>query len=186
MAALKIANDIYSVGILNPSMRVFDVIMRTDYGTSYNSYVVKGKERTALIDTNHKTFWQQYLSNISEVTAFDAIDYIILNHNEPDHSGALTELMKLAKNATVVASQAGSFYLKGITNRPDLNVQVVKDGDIIDLGGENASVYQCALFALARFDVHLGGGGKSPFFLRFFGYALLRTLWFRHQRRVSG
>ena len=49
MGAVEVKNGIYSVGILNPAMRIFDVIMRTEYGTTYNSYVVKGSEKTALI-----------------------------------------------------------------------------------------------------------------------------------------
>lgn len=134
MPAVKISDSIYSVGILNPNMRVFDIVMTTDYGTSYNSYVLKGSKKNVLIDTCHKTYFEHYLKNICEVIDPAQIDYIILNHNEPDHSGCLAQLLKYAPNATLIASRAGSIYLKNITNDPNLKVQVVKDGDTLDIG----------------------------------------------------
>lgn len=135
MAAVKVTDSIYSVGILNPNMRVFDIVMSTDYGTTYNSYVLKG-EKNVLIEACHRTYFEQYLANIREVIDPKDIDYIVLNHNEPDHSGALAQLLDYATNATVVVSKAGSIYLKNITNRTDLKVQVAMDGDVIDIGGK--------------------------------------------------
>lgn len=135
MAAHKITERIHSVGILNPGLRVFDVVMRTEYGTTYNSYVVRGSEKTALIETCHATFFDRYIENIAEVTPLSEIDCIVLNHCEPDHSGALERLVQLCPKATIYVSQAGSIYLKNITNRTDLPVQIAKDGASIDLGG---------------------------------------------------
>ncbi len=135
MSAIKITDSIYSVGILNPNMRVFDIVMTTEYGTSYNSFLVKGTEKNVLIETCHKTFFKHYLDNIREVIDPADIDYIVLNHNEPDHSGGLAQLLDYTPNATIIASQAGSIYLKNITNRADLKMQVVKNGDLLDIGG---------------------------------------------------
>lgn len=135
MSAVKITEGIYSVGIQNPNMRVFDIVMKTDSGTTYNSYVVKGGEKTALIETCHEGFFHQYLENIEEVCPLEEIDYIIMNHNEPDHSGSMAKLLELMPKAKIIASQAGSLYLKNITNRCDLDVQKVKDGETLDLGG---------------------------------------------------
>lgn len=134
MSSLKITDGIFSVGVLNPSLRVFDIVMSTDYGTSYNAYLVKGTEKTALIETCHKTFFQHYIDNIQEICPLEEIDYVILNHNEPDHSGALAELLKMNPNITVVVSQAGSIYLKNITNRAEINFKVAKDGESLSLG----------------------------------------------------
>ncbi|MEG1429122.1 MAG: FprA family A-type flavoprotein, partial [Hydrogenoanaerobacterium sp.] len=67
MSARKITESISSVGILNPIMRIFDVVMKTDYGTSYNSFIIKGSKKTALIETCHLTYWKEYLKNIEEV-----------------------------------------------------------------------------------------------------------------------
>ncbi len=60
----EFAKDVYSVGVLNPNMRVFDIVMKTDFGTSYNSYLVKGSEKTALIEAVHKDYLDYFLSNI--------------------------------------------------------------------------------------------------------------------------
>lgn len=133
----KITEGIYSVGVINPNLRVFDIVMRTEFGTTYNSYLVQGSEKTALVETCHKTYFPYYLENIKSICDPEKIDYIILNHNEPDHSGSLAKLLEFIPNATVVVSQAGSIYIKQITNLPDLKIQVVKDGDTLDLGGRN-------------------------------------------------
>ncbi|MDR1631146.1 MAG: FprA family A-type flavoprotein [Oscillospiraceae bacterium] len=135
MPATKIIDGVYSVGTLNPAMRIFDVVMKTEYGTSYNSYIVRGGEKTALIETCHLTFFDQYVDNIKEVCDPAEIDYIILNHCEPDHSGALRRLLELCPKAQIMVSQAGSIYLKNITNRTDLPIQVAKDRDTLPLGG---------------------------------------------------
>lgn len=132
----KINEDIYAVGILNPNMRVFDVIMTTENGTSYNSYIVKGKEKIALIEVCHSECFGAYLDNIRSVIEPEKIDYIILNHTEPDHSGALAQLLEHCPNATIVASRAGGLFLKNIVNNPSMSVKVVAEGDTIDLGGK--------------------------------------------------
>ena len=67
MSVLKLSERIYSVGVLNPNMRIFDVIMATEHGTTYNAYVVKGDSHTALIDAVHENFWDDHLANLNEV-----------------------------------------------------------------------------------------------------------------------
>ncbi len=135
MASQKINQGVSFVGIMNPNMRVFDIVMKTDSGTTYNSYIVKGEEKTALIETSHADFFNLYMDNIRQVCDPASIDYIILNHNEPDHSGALAQIMEQMPNAKIVVSQAGALYLKNITNK-ELDVIKVKDGDSLDLGGK--------------------------------------------------
>lgn len=131
---MKITDSVYYVGVLNPNLRVFDIIMKTEFGTSYNSYIVKGKEKTALIEASHLSFSDYFVNNIKDVCDITKIDYIILNHNEPDHSGNLVKLVELIPDVTVIVSQAGAIYLKNITNRTDLNIKIVKDNDTLDLG----------------------------------------------------
>ena len=135
MPVRQITDAISTVGILNPIMRIFDVVMRTDYGTTYNSYIVRGKDKTALIETCHLTYFDQYLENIRAVCPPEEIDYIILNHCEPDHTGVMARLTELCPHAEILVSQAGSLYIRHITNNPDLPVRVVKDGETLDLGG---------------------------------------------------
>lgn len=135
MSIFKLNNSISAIGVLNPNLRVFDIVMKTDYGTSYNAYLVKGKEKTALIETVHTEFFDEYLENIKVLSEDLKIDYVILNHTEPDHSGSLKKLLSIIPDLTVVVSQAGSIYLKNIVNA-EFKVKIVKDNDEIDLGNK--------------------------------------------------
>ena len=114
MAIMKLKDGITSVGVLNPNMRVFDIIMQTEYGTSYNAYVVKG-EKTALIDTVHTRFFEDYLENVQSVVDIKEVDYIVSNHTEPDHSGSIQKILELNPNITIVSTMAGKKYLDKIT-----------------------------------------------------------------------
>lgn len=131
----KITETVTSVGILNPNLRVFDVVMATEFGTSYNAYIVEGRDKIALIETSHASFYELFLENLEEVLRGRPVDFIIINHSEPDHSGSLRRLLGLWPGAQVIASAAGGIYLKAITNLPDLPLRVVKDGEQLDLGG---------------------------------------------------
>lgn len=132
----EIKDNVYYVGVLNPNLRIFDVVMTTEYGTSYNAYLVKGNDKTALIETAHLTYYDAYLENVNEIVPIDKVDYLIMNHNEPDHSGSIRKLLEVNPNITVVTSQAGAIYLKNITNFSELKLQIVKDGESINLGGK--------------------------------------------------
>ena len=134
LGVVKLTDDVYSVGVLNPNMRIFDVIMRTEFGTSYNAYLIKG-EKNVLIETTHPRYFEEYLENISSVVDPKTIDYVIMNHNEPDHSGSLAKLLEVAPQIQVLTSQAGAIYLRNITNEPNAHIRAVKDGETLDIGG---------------------------------------------------
>ena len=93
-----------------------------------------GARVVANIEPVSYTHLEDYLSNIKEVCGLDQIDYLVMNHNEPDHSGAVERLTRFIPGLKICISQAGSIYLKNIANRSDLSITVVKDGDSIDLG----------------------------------------------------
>lgn len=135
MITHKIKDGVYSVGVQNPNLRVFDIIMQTEFGTTYNAYLVKGNDKTALIETCHVKFFDEYLENISAICDIKDIDYIVMNHTEPDHSGSIRKVLELNPNIALVASVAGINYLKAITNMEFQSV-TAKDGDVIDLGGK--------------------------------------------------
>lgn len=129
---MQLSQHVTYLGMQNPSMRVFDVIMKTEYGTSYNSYLVKG-EKTALIDTVHERFTPEYIDLIEEHTSLQDIDYIIVNHTEPDHSGSLKEILKRNPNIQVYGSTASIKNLGGIMNC-EFKSSVVKQDEELDLG----------------------------------------------------
>lgn len=132
--AVKIQDGIYYVGVFDPDLRRFDVVMHTEYGTTYNSYLVKG-EKTALVEAVKDGFSEKHLEQIASVVSPEKIDYIVLNHVEPDHSGSVAELLEHCQNAKIVCSKTASMLLKEIVNR-ELDVIVAEDGDSIDLGGK--------------------------------------------------
>jgi len=131
---LQLAKNVFSVGVVNPNLRVFDIIMPTEFGTSYNAYMVKG-EKVALIEASHSSFCEDFLENISEIAPLASIDYIVLNHTEPDHSGSVAKILALNPNITIVATAAGLKNLKAITGL-SFNSILAKDNETLDLGGK--------------------------------------------------
>lgn len=136
MKSLKIKNDLYWVGALDPELRVFDIIMHTPYGTTYNSYVVKGSEKTAVIETVKVEFFEQYLERLEDLEVnLKELSYIVVNHTEPDHAGSVAKLLALAPNAKVVGSPIAIKYLKAITNT-DFEYIEVREGATLSLGNK--------------------------------------------------
>ena len=134
MEPVKIKEDVYWIGVLDPNLVVFDIVIPTEYGTTYNSYLVRG-EKTAIIDTVKAHFIDDFLSKIKSLVRLEDIDYIVINHTEPDHSGGLISLMELAPNAVPVFSRGARTFVKNILHK-DFEYKEVKDGDSIDLGGK--------------------------------------------------
>ena len=129
----KITDRVTYIGVKDEKLRKFDIIFDTKYGTTYNSYLVKGSDKTVIIDTVKDTFLEEYLNNIQDVTSFDKIDYIVLNHAEPDHSGSLEKVLEKAVNAKVVCSRPASMMVAELVNR-QIDYIIVGTGDSLDLG----------------------------------------------------
>lgn len=137
---LELTKGIYSVGVQNPGLRVFDIIMKTPHGTSYNAYLVKGEEKTALVDTSKEGFLDEYLNNINRIMPFAQIDYLIINHTEPDHAGVIPQLINLNPNLEVIGSTSAITFIGQIINQP-FSGRAVKKGDCLDLGGRTLRFY---------------------------------------------
>ena len=140
MPVNKLSPDIYNIGVLNPTLRVFDIVMRTEYGTTYNAYLIKD-EVCALVETVHERFSQEYISQLESQCDISKIKYIIFNHTEPDHSGSLQRLLELNPDITVVGTLSAIKNLRSITNR-DFNTLAVKTGDTLNLGKRTLKFYQ--------------------------------------------
>ncbi|MDB8562851.1 FprA family A-type flavoprotein [Turicibacter sanguinis] len=134
MESLKLAENVYWLGVQDHDLEVFDVVMETKYGTSYNSYFVKGEEKVALFDTVKAPYFDDYLKKIEGLVSIDKIDYLIVHHTEPDHAGSIEKLIKLNPNLTIIASAVAIRYLRNIVNI-DFKSQAVKMNDELDLGG---------------------------------------------------
>ncbi len=130
----SVTDDVTWVGILDYEIVTFDIVMETEYGTTYNSYFINA-EKKAVIETVKEKFWDTYLKKLSSVTEPSEIEYIILNHTEPDHSGSLKHLLKLAPDAVVVGSGNAIRYLNDMVGASFKSL-IVKDGDTLDLGNK--------------------------------------------------
>jgi len=116
-SGIEIKKDLYWVGVLNPELRVFDVVMNTPYGTTYNSYLLKGKNKTVLFETVKEKFFGEFVERIESVIGNTPIDYIILNHTEPDHSGNTYRLWKEKyPGAQIIGTKTNGIFLKKVVN----------------------------------------------------------------------
>ena len=135
MEGLKIKDGVFYTGAFDPDLRVFDIVIPTAHGTTYNSYFIQGSEKSALIDTVKLNTKDQLISKLSGLTDISKIDYIVINHTEPDHSGSLHLIKEIAKDATLVYSKNAHHFVKHIIKK-DYNNITVGDGDSLDLGGK--------------------------------------------------
>ena len=128
----EIKKDLYYTGVTDKDLQVFDIIMETEFGTTYNSYLIKD-EKTVLFDTAKKEFQDEFLSNLKEVTDIADIDYVVVHHTEPDHAGSLKALLDLNPNIEVYCTRPAKLYLDSQINR-EFKCHVVADGETLNIG----------------------------------------------------
>lgn len=129
---LKISDSVEWIGVLDKDLRTFDIIMETKYGTTYNSYFIKA-QKIAIVETVKEKFFDIFESKLRQLCDPKEIEYIIVNHTEPDHAGSLRKMLAIAPNATVLGSSSALKFLKDQIGY-DFPQQILKDNDIIDLG----------------------------------------------------
>ncbi len=135
MKTLKLADGLTFCGVQDPSLKVFDIVMETRYGTTYNAYVLEGSEKTALIETAKHKFLGEYMASLDGLVDVKKIDYIVVSHTEPDHAGSIEHLLELNPEIQIVATSTAIGFLRHIVNR-DFRSIPVKDGDRLELGGK--------------------------------------------------
>lgn len=131
---LPVTKDVSWIGVLDPGLITFDIVMETKYGTTYNSYFINA-DKKAVVETTKEKFWPEYLAKIKQVTDPSEIEYIIVDHTEPDHSGNIKNLLAVAPNATVVGSGNAIKFLRDQTGH-DFKSLIVKTGDSLSLGNK--------------------------------------------------
>lgn len=127
-----IAKDTTVIRSLDWDRDRFDIEFGLQNGTTYNSYIIEG-EKKALVDTSHAKFKDLYFDALHKVINPQDLDYLIISHTEPDHSGLVKDLLEIAPHITVVASKVALQFLEGFVHL-DFNKQMVKNGDRLDLG----------------------------------------------------
>jgi flavorubredoxin len=140
MSRISIKKDIFWVGVLDPDREVFDGLMPLPQGTTYNSYLVIGSEKTALFDTVEPEFLDVLLANLAGV---EKIDYIVSHHAEQDHSGSIPLLLEKFPGSTLLCLQKNKEMLQDLMTIPDDRIQVVDDGGEVSLGNKTIRFMHC-------------------------------------------
>ncbi|MEM3695142.1 MAG: FprA family A-type flavoprotein [Candidatus Bathyarchaeia archaeon] len=171
----KLAENVYWVGARDWNRRLFDALIPLPKGTSYNAYLIIGKNKKALIDTVNPGFEKELEEKISKITDPKEIDYIIMNHAEPDHAGAIPYMMQINSKAKLVTSSKGAKMAQTFYKVPENRIISIKDQEIIDLGGKTLRFIEAPmlhwpetmftylqengiLFPCDFFGAHLAGG----------------------------
>ncbi|MEE0713053.1 MAG: flavodoxin domain-containing protein, partial [Blautia sp.] len=133
MESLKLRENFYWTGIVDDNLRVFDIIMYTEFGTTYNSYVMKAGDKTVLFETAKAKFFDEYLEKLKELTDVTKIDYLVVSHTEPDHAGSVEKLLEINPGMKIIATGCAVNFLKEIVNG-EFTAIVVKDNQEMKIG----------------------------------------------------
>jgi flavorubredoxin/flavin reductase (DIM6/NTAB) family NADH-FMN oxidoreductase RutF len=129
---IEIAPETIALRCLDWDRDRFDIEFGLNNGTTYNSFIIRG-EKTALIDTTHRKFEKLYLEELPRLIDLQSLDYLIISHTEPDHSGLVKEVLDLAPNVTVVGAKVAMQFLENMVHRP-FKQMIVKSGEKLNLG----------------------------------------------------
>lgn len=135
----EITKNLYYVGVNDNTKQLFENLWPLPYGVSYNAYLIKDKSNV-LIDTVEYPFNQEFISQISEVIGDEKIDYVVVNHMEPDHSSSLVQLIDKYPEIKIVGNKKTMDMLNGFYGITS-NVYEVKDGDKIEIGERTLSFH---------------------------------------------
>jgi flavorubredoxin len=136
---IEVSKNIFYVGVNDRTKHLFEGLWTLPHGVSYNSYLAID-EKIALIDTVDICYSDVYFRKITSVLGEKPIDYLIVNHMEPDHSGSIEWLVTKYPNIQIVGNNRTAEMLKGFYNISD-NVLIIKDGDEISLGTQTLQFY---------------------------------------------
>ena len=131
--ALKLRENFYWAGILDDTLRVFDIIMYTEFGTTYNSYLYKAGDKVILFETAKEKFFDDYLKELEQIVDVTKIDYLVVNHTEPDHAGSVEKLLELNPQLKIIATPTAVSFLRNIVNRDFCSI-AVKDRQEMQIG----------------------------------------------------
>ncbi|SNR69615.1 FprA family A-type flavoprotein [Desulfurobacterium atlanticum] len=140
MSVKQIKENIYWVGAIDWDRVIFDEIIPLPEGTSYNAYIVKGSEKTALIDTVEPAKGEELIENLKTLKV-EKLDYIISNHTEQDHSGMIPEILKLYPEAKVVTNKKCKQMLIDHLHIEEEKFIVVDDKETISLGDKTLQFF---------------------------------------------
>lgn len=133
--AREICSGVYWVGAIDFSRRLFDALIPTPEGTSYNAYLVRGATHTALIDTVDPILEEELFSHLQDA-GIERLDYVVINHAEQDHSGSLPEVLARFPQATIITNDKCKDQLMLLFHIGPERIKTIKDRETVDLGGK--------------------------------------------------
>jgi len=131
----EITKNVYWVGVRDWNRRLFDSLIPLPKGTTYNAYLVIGSSKKALIDTVNPGFEKELEEKVGKAANPADLDYVVMNHAEPDHAGSIPYILSINKKATLVTTSKGAKMAQIYFGVPEDRIKVVADGDSVDLGG---------------------------------------------------
>lgn len=129
----EIKNKVFYAGLNDADRVIFDELIPLEHGTTYNSYLVKGSEKTAIIDTMYPPFSDLYIKNFEE-NGIEKVDYIIANHGEQDHSGSIPVLLEKFPDAIVITNEKCRENIKEMLLVPEDKIKTIQNNEEISLG----------------------------------------------------
>ena len=131
----EIKNSVFYAGLNDADRVIFDELIPLEHGTTYNSYIVKGSDKTAVIDTMYPPFCDLYLKNFDE-NGIDKVDYIIANHGEQDHSGSIPALLNKFPDAIVITNDKCRQNIIEMLLVDESKIRVIQNNEEISLGNK--------------------------------------------------
>ena len=134
--AIQISEGVQWTGIKDWNRRLFDALIPLPRGTTYNSYLIVGDSKKALIDTVRWGFEKEFEEKIRSVVGSSKIDYVVMNHAEPDHAGSIPYILETNPNAKLLTTSKGVKMAQVFYNTPQERTQVVHDNETVNLGNK--------------------------------------------------
>lgn len=135
MDCLELKKDFFWIGVNDYNLRVFDIVMETKFGTTYNSYLLKTDDAIVLFETVKVNFFDEYLNSLKKIVNIDDIHYIVVNHTEPDHAGSIEKLLEINPQIKIIGSQGAIQFLRNIVNRDFYSI-TVKENETLAIGNK--------------------------------------------------
>jgi flavorubredoxin len=173
----ELSEGVYWVGIRDWNRKLFDALIPLPQGTTYNAYLVVGKDRKALIDTANPGFERELEDKIRKVIDPADIDYVIMNHAEPDHAGSIPHVMAINTKAKLVTSAKGAKMAQVFYKVPEERIITVHDQESIDLGGKTLQFIEAPMLHWPETMFTYLKENKTLFPCDFFGSHVARGLY---------
>ncbi len=135
MPPVELTSRVHWVGAKDPTLPVFDIVIPTEHGTTYNAYLVQGTEKTALIDCVKRPFAGELFRNLEALIPLSRLDYVVVNHSEPDHAGGLVDLLERHPSVTLLLSRSAKTFVDNLVHA-GYPFRIVGDNEELSLGGK--------------------------------------------------